>query len=172
MLCLVFPAVNYRGDWNLTVRPGIRFDAIEEEARPLVTQAGGGRGSPRSRTLSADLGHIEGGRQRVWWASAVEDLSGVLPQMSENLRRVGVPFLKEYSDRERALDALSDDEGFRHLWSQANINRAARALLLARELHGDDGMNALAIKKMRVFGKLGGLELESYRALMAIMGID
>lgn len=122
--------IPHKDDFDVTGDVGLRIDAVENlinEDNKLLSRSE----KIKTATVGAELGNIERGKPLRWNVAADSDVKSATAGLTDALVRIGLPYIENCSNLDRALDLLSSNDSQSWLYSPFDDGRCKRAMVLA-----------------------------------------
>jgi hypothetical protein len=168
----VFPAgkwafhvsfIPHKFDFDLTADVAVRINVIEDLVSEYETKR---RPTERrqSMTLGGELGNISEGRQHRWTVADLYDIPKICDQVIDKFERIGLQFLRTYSDIVAVQKALTSSDPRDALLCPLPGPRAMRAIASTYILDEASDIAALAHRLEAKLVEMEDLYLQDFRA--------
>jgi hypothetical protein len=154
--------INHETDLDVTADVAVRVDAVEEmvhSGSKLLSD----REKQQTATIGAELGNIADHRQKRWKIASQGDVENVAAAILEEFEKFGLPYLERYSDLEKMLDALSQNDPAAWLHSPVHSERCKRAVASALVLGKTDRASELRRRCEEFLEQRGDPGLQSFK---------
>jgi len=156
--------IPHKFDFDLTADVGIRINTIENLTNKYDTKLRPTE-KRKSMTLGGDLGNISEGRQLRWTVADLDDIPKVCDQVADKFERIGLQFLRTYSDVAAVQEVLTSSDLKDTLLCPILGPRAMRAMASTYILGVTSGITALAHRLEAELLEEEDLYLQDFRAL-------
>jgi hypothetical protein len=160
-------------DFDVTTDVAIRFEQVEESLSryrddPLLTKSE----KANTYTLGCELGNLSEGRQKRWTIAGAKDIPVVAGSVLDTFAKIGLPYIEEFSDPQRALEVLSGDGPDSWLHSPLHGERAKRAVSMALHANGREAAQRLAKLKLAFLEERKDFGLSAFREFLDKSGLE
>jgi hypothetical protein len=156
--------IPHKFDFDLTADVAIRINTIENLVNEYDTKLKPTE-KRQSMTLGGDLGNISEGRQLRWTVADLDDIPKVSDQVADKLERIGLQFLRTYSDVAAVQKVLTSSDFRDTLLCPIPGPRAMRAIASTYILDVTSDITALAGRLEAELLEEEDLYLQDLRAL-------